>query len=326
MLSGRGLGHTGGTLDKLESIPGYRTDLSIDEYKAGVEIVGCIITGQTAEIAPADRMMYALRDVTGTVESIPLICGSILSKKFAAGPNSIVFDIKCGNGAFMKNIEQAEDLGRNLRLICKAMAKGSAYLITDMNQPSGKAAGNALEIDECVSSLKGNGPDDLMQVVFSLGECMLDLGGVASGYEAIMLQMSKIEDGSAFEKLLEMVSYQGGQTRGLESGKPIAPAKKVIEAKSDIAGYIESIDSYRLGRLIIEMGGGRTEVGQKLDLTTGFVINKKIGDKIEKGETAFEIHSSGKLDDNYLVRAFIDCINISDEEVTAPELIKSKAI
>ncbi|MCP4581626.1 MAG: thymidine phosphorylase [candidate division Zixibacteria bacterium] len=326
MLSGRGLGHTGGTLDKLESISGFRTDLSIEEYKAGVESVGCIITGQTAEIAPADRMIYALRDVTATVESIPLICGSILSKKFAAGPNSIVFDIKCGNGAFMKNMEQAEDLGRNLRHICQAMAKGSAYLITDMNQPSGRAAGNALEIDECVLALNGQGPDDLMQIVFSLGECMLNLGGISAGNEAIMQQMAKIEDGSAFEKFLEMIAYQGGQTKAIESGKPIAPAKKIISVHSDVSGYIESIDTYRLGRLIIEMDGGRTVVGQQIDLTTGFVIHEKIGDQVDRGELIFEIHSSGKLEDSYLIKAFRECIRITNEEVSSPELIKSKSI
>jgi len=325
MLSGRGLGHTGGTLDKLESIPGFRTDLSIEEYKAGVELVGCIITGQTPQIAPADRKMYALRDVTGTVESIPLICGSILSKKFAAGPNTIVFDIKCGNGAFMKDIDQADELGRNLCDICRAMRKKSNYLITDMNQPLGLAAGNALEIDECVAALSGRGPDDLMQIVFSLGESMLNLGGIASGNEAIMMQMNKIEDGSAFAKFLEMAEHQGGDTARLKIDQPLLPAARVIPLTAASAGYINAIDTYRLGRLIIEMDGGRKVVGQKIDLSVGFVMKRKIGDQVDQGDILLDIHSSGKLQDDYLIGEFSKCVEIGNENSSIPELIKKKS-
>jgi len=325
MLSGRGLGHTGGTLDKLESIPGFRTDLSIEEYKAGVESIGCIITGQTPQIAPADRKMYALRDVTGTVESIPLICGSILSKKFAAGPNTIIFDIKCGNGAFMKDIDRADELGRNLSNICQAMRKKSAYLITDMNQPLGSAAGNALEIDECVAALGGRGPDDLMQIVFSLGESMLNLGGIASGNEAIMLQMSKIEDGSAFGKFIEMVEYQGGDTVRLKINQPLLPAAKIIPVSAVSAGFINAIDTYRLGRLIIELDGGRKVVGQEIDLSVGFVMKRKIGDQAEQGDILLDIHSSGKLQDDYLIREFSKCVEIGNEKSSIPELIKKKS-
>ncbi len=326
MLSGRGLGHTGGTLDKLESIPGFRTDLSIEEYKAGVESVGCIITGQTPQIAPADRKMYALRDVTGTVESIPLICGSILSKKFAAGPNTIVFDIKCGNGAFMKDIDRADELGRNLCDICRAMRKKSAYLITDMNQPLGNAAGNALEIDECVAALNGHGPDDLMRIVYGLGERMLGLGGISSGNDAIMLQMGKIEDGSAFAKFLEMVEFQGGDTLRLKINQPILPAAKVVPVPAASAGYIGAIDTYRLGRLIIEMDGGRKVVGQQIDLSVGFVMKKKIGDRVEQSDILLDVHSSGKLNDDYLIREFSKCIEIGDKKPIVPELIKKTSI
>jgi len=325
MLSGRGLGHTGGTLDKLESIPGFRTDLSIEEYKTGVESIGCIINGQTPQIAPADRKMYALRDVTGTVESIPLICGSILSKKFAAGPNTIVFDIKCGNGAFMKDIDRADELGRNLCGICRAMRKKSAYLITDMNQPLGNAAGNALEIDECVTALIGRGPDDLMQIVYGLGESMLSLGGIASGNEAIMLQMGKIEDGSAFAKFLEMVEYQGGDTARLKNKRPLMPAAKIIPVPSTSTGFITAIGTYKLGRLIIEMDGGRKVVGQKIDLSVGFVMKKKIGDRVEKGDILLDVHSSNKLQADYLIREFSRCVEIGNEQPIVPELIKKKS-
>jgi pyrimidine-nucleoside phosphorylase len=325
MLSGRGLGHTGGTLDKLESIPGFRTDLSNDEFKAGVEKVGCVITGQTPKIAPADRKMYALRDVTGTVESIPLICGSILSKKFAAGPNSVVFDIKCGNGAFMKNVEDAETLGKSLCEICETMGKGSAYVITDMNQPLGFAAGNALEIDECIDALNGDGPDDLMQITFSLGESMLKLGGITEGNEAILMQMEKINDGSAFDKFLEMVEYQGGNAAAIKNGKRLKPAAKVIPVKGTESGRVGSINTYRLGRLMIEMGGGRTSVGQAIDHSVGIVLNKKIGDRVDSGETLLEIHSSGKPDDKYLVDAFLNCFRISSMPVEPGDLVIKKS-
>lgn len=322
MLSGRGLGHTGGTLDKLESIPGFRTDLTIKEFKAGVESIGCIISGQTPEIAPADRKMYALRDVTGTVESVPLICSSILSKKFASGPNSIVFDIKCGNGAFMKDQQQAEHLGKGLTGICKAMGKGSAFIVTDMNQPLGQAVGNALEIDEAIAALQGNAPSDLLKVVLSLGECMLTLGEVASGEKAFNLQKSKIGDGSAFKKFLEMVAFQGGDTKSITKKKPLFPAKKVVPVKSEKAGFINAIDTFRLGRLIIEMGGGRNKLGQKIDHSVGFIMHKKLGDEVSPGEIIMEIHSSGKLPDDYIKRAFAGCIQFGEEIISAPKLIK----
>jgi len=325
MLSGRGLGHTGGTLDKLEAIPGFRTNLSIEEFKTGVEEIGCIITGQTPTIAPADRKMYALRDVTATVESIPLICGSILSKKFAAGPNSIVFDIKCGNGAFMKTASDAEKLGQSLRAICQAMGKGSAYLITDMNQPLGLTAGNALEIDECIEALKGDGPADLMQITYALGESMLSLGGITSGNEAILLQMEKINDGSAFAKFIEMVEYQEGDTNALTKDGRLKPAAKILSVKAARSGYISAIDTYQLGRLIIELGGGRTVVGQPIDHSVGIVIKVKIGDKLNAGDLLMEIHSAGKPDDTCLIDSFSACVKFSDQPVTPVELIIKKS-
>lgn len=323
MLSGRGLGHTGGTLDKLEAIPGFRTNLSIDEFKAGVEKIGCVISGQTPEIAPADRMMYALRDVTGTVESIPLICASILSKKFAAGPNSIVFDIKCGNGAFMKTAKDAKRLGSNLCEICQAMNVGSAYLVTDMNQPLGRAAGNALEIDECVMALHGDGPADLMEITFALGACLLLLAGAASNGEAMALQKKRLDDGSAFAKFLEMVAYQGGNASKLETGRPLAPARDIIVIRAKKVGYIGSIDAFKLGRLVVLMGGGRIVKDDAIDPTVGFIMHKKIGAEVSRGEIMLEVHSSGKLAKEYIERAFADCIYIEDEGIQPPPLIKA---
>jgi pyrimidine-nucleoside phosphorylase len=321
MLSGRGLGHTGGTLDKLEAIPGYRTNLSMSEFKSGVDKVGCIISGQTPEIAPADRKMYALRDVTATVESIPLICGSILSKKFAAGPNSIVFDVKCGNGAFMKTTEQARQLGQSLADICRAMNKGAAFLVTDMNQPLGIAAGNALEIDECVAALNGKGPADLMDITYALGERMLALGGITSGDKAIDLQKKTITDGTALMKFFEMVEYQHGDIKLMADQKPLAPAKKIFEVLSDRSGFIQAIDTYKLGRLVIEMGGGRSKVGEVIDLSVGFKIYKRVGDSIKTGDKLYEIHSSGKLEDAYLKQQFLKCFTISNDPAKSLSLI-----
>jgi pyrimidine-nucleoside phosphorylase len=324
MLSGRGLGHTGGTLDKLEAIPGYRTNLSMAEFKSGVDKVGCIISGQTPEIAPADRKMYALRDVTATVESIPLICGSILSKKFAAGPNSIVFDVKCGNGAFMKTPQQARQLGQSLADICRAMNKGAAFLVTDMNQPLGIAAGNALEIDECVAALNGKGPADLMEITYALGERMLALGGITSGDKAIELQKKTISDGAALTKFFEMVEYQRGDIKLMANQKPLAPAKIIFEVESDRSGFVQAIDTYKLGRLVIEMGGGRSKVGEVIDLSVGFKIYKRVGDSIKTGDKLYEIHSSGKLDDNYLKQQFLKCLTISDAPTKSLPLVIDK--
>jgi len=321
MLSGRGLGHTGGTLDKLESIPGFRTDLSIEEFKIGVESVGCIISGQTPEIAPADRKIYALRDVTGTVESIPLICGSILSKKLAAGPNAIVFDIKCGNGAFMQSLSQATQLGESLCRICEAMGKRSAFLISDMSQPLGWAAGNALEIDECLQCLRGNGPADLMQLTLALGAKMLSLSGTASAAEAMNLMNTALVSGAAYDKFVEMVRFQGGSAEIFQKSIRIRPAERVLKINAAVDGCLEWIDTRQMGMLIIEMGGGRLKLGDNIDHSVGIVFHKKIGDSVACGDTVAEIHSSGKIPADYLKTRFLSLIRFSSVAVEPPPLI-----
>ncbi len=321
MLSGRGLGHTGGTLDKLESIPGFRTDLSIEEFKIGVESVGCVISGQTPEIAPADRKIYALRDVTGTVESIPLICGSILSKKLAAGPNAIVFDIKCGNGAFMQSLNQATQLGESLCRICEAMGKKSAFLISDMSQPLGRAAGNALEIDECLQCLRGQGPADLRQLTLILGAKMLSLSGTVSGAEAMNMMNTAIVSGAAYDKFIEMVKFQGGSTDALQKSTSLRPAERVLTINAACDGYLEWIDTRQIGMLIIEMGGGRMKLGEKIDHSAGIVFHKKIGDFTACGDIIAEIHSSEKIPADYLKTRFLSLIRFSKAAVEAPPLI-----
>ena len=287
MLSGRGLGHTGGTLDKLETIPGYRTALSLERFQEGVEKVGCVISGQTPEIAPADRRMYALRDVTATVESIPLICGSILSKKFAAGPNGLVFDVKCGNGAFMKNIFDAEMLASNLIGVGRAMGKTVRALITDMNQPLGTAAGNILEVKESIDALRGDCATDLYSVTIELAAEMLMMGGIVTEREAALILLeSKFEDGSAYSKFQEMVQYQGGDLSIFEKNSDLPKAPVIIDYESPTDGYLFSFETEGMGRLIVDLGGGRKTKDDAIDPLVGLIFFKKIGQAVSRGRTS----------------------------------------
>jgi pyrimidine-nucleoside phosphorylase len=295
MLSGRGLGHTGGTLDKLESIPGFRTDLSIDEFVRGVERVGCIISGQTAEMAPADRLMYALRDVTATVESVPLICSSILSKKLAAGPGGLVFDVKCGNGAFMKDLESARLLARNLLAVAKSMGKRARALVTDMNQPLGGSAGNILEVIESIDALRGRWSPDLRDITMELGAEMLLMAGISSDLEkSANLLKYKLDDGSAYRKFEEMVTYQGGDLAVFAESSDVPRAAYIREYKAPIDGYLWGFKTAEIGRLIAEMGGGRKMVGDRIDHLVGLKFSSKIGDEIARGDIIAEIHAKDK--------------------------------
>ncbi len=324
MLSGRGLGHTGGTLDKLETIPGYRTDLSLDEFQKGVEKVGCVISGQTPEIAPADRAMYALRDVTGTVESIPLICGSILSKKFAAGPNGLVFDVKCGNGAFMKDDKAADELARNLIGVCRTMGRDARALLTDMNQPLGYASGNILEVKESVDALKGTFAPDLYEVTLELAIEMLLIAGVSNDRKsAASLLKLKLMDGSAWGKFEEMVYYQQGNLDIFTNGKiPKAPVIRSFKAQS--SGYILRFETEAIGRLIVDMGGGRKTKDDKIDPLTGFIFLKKIADAVKAGEEIAEIHARDNSQADQAAVRLNDLIRMGPDKVQAPELIKKR--
>ncbi len=324
MLSGRGLGHTGGTLDKLETIPGYRTDLSLDEFQKGVAKIGCVISGQTLEIAPADRAMYALRDVTGTVESIPLICGSILSKKFAAGPNGLVFDVKCGNGAFMKDEAAADELARNLIGVCRAMGRDARALLTDMNQPLGFASGNILEVKESVDALRGSFAPDLYEVTMELAIEMLLLAGVSNDRKsASSLLKRKLMDGSAWGKFEEMVNYQQGNLDIFISGKiPKAPVLKPFKAQS--SGYILRFETEAVGRLIVDMGGGRKSKDDQIDPLVGLIFRRKIADAVKAGEEIAEIHARDDSQADQAVAKLNDLIRVAPDKVRAPELIKKR--
>jgi len=325
MLSGRGLGHTGGTLDKLESIPGYRTNLSIDEFRRGVEKIGCVISGQTPQIAPADRMMYALRDVTATVESIPLICSSILSKKFAAGPNSLVFDIKCGNGAFMKDIKSAQSLAENLIGVGKAMGKSARALITDMNQPLGYTAGNLLEVAEAIDALRGECSPDLCQVTMEIGvEMLLEAGIEENRDEAKNLLEKKLGDGSAYERFEKMVAFQEGNLSIFEKPSRLPTAGSVIEYKALGDGYLQEFKTASVGRLIVDMGGGRKTIDDIIDPLVGLKFYKKIGDKVSSGEPIVGIHAKDQSQAEMVSQRLTELIQIGPEEFDSPVLIKKR--
>ena len=297
MLAGRGLGHTGGTIDKLESIPGYKTALSLTEFQKVVETVGVSIMEQTKEICPADRKIYALRDVTNTVASNSLICGSIMSKKIAEGVQGLVLDIKVGNGAFMKSLEQAKNLGILLKEVGELYGLKVSTCFTDMNQPLGNSAGLWCEVRESVECLKGNGPDDLMAVVYHLGKSALEIAGIENPEEKLK---SNIENGKALEKFNEMVDAHGGAFESIADSSIHAPKyKKIIIAKDD--GFITHLNTLEFGKAVVQLGGARLAIGDNLDYSTGIQFYKKIGQTVSKGETLAEVFCSniGKLEIGY---------------------------
>lgn len=286
MISGRGLGHTGGTLDKLESIPGFTVDMDLARYK---EIIGkhdLVLAGQTAEIAPADKRLYALRDVTATVESIPLIAGSIMSKKLAEGIDALVLDVKAGSGAFMKTTEDAIKLGEALVGIGTQFEKETIAYVTNMNQPLGYKIGNWLEVEECIDAMHGNGPDDIMEITYLLSGTMIYLGGKADTVKkGIEISKEMIETAAAFQKWLDIVEEQGGDVEMIKSPEKYPKAEYEFEIKSDKDGYMSEMDSFEIGMASVELGAGRKKKEDDVDPQAGIVLKKKIGDKIAKGET-----------------------------------------
>ncbi len=291
MISGRGLGHTGGTLDKLESIPGFRVDLSVSEYRRMVREVGACLIGQTATLAPADKKLYALRDVTATVESIPLIASSIMSKKLAEGIDALVLDVKVGGGAFMKTREEAQVLARAMIDIGAMMGRKVIALLTRMDEPLGRAVGNALEVSEAVAVLRGNAPADLTQVTMALGVEMLLLGGEVSDKEQAraMLQRS-IASGSALSKLQEIVRWQGGDPVAVEDASRLPRARQACELPSPAGGYVAAIDAEAIGLAAMLLGAGRETPEGKIDPAVGMVLRRKVGDAVRPGDPLAEIH------------------------------------
>jgi pyrimidine-nucleoside phosphorylase len=293
MLSGRGLGITGGTLDKLESIPGYHTNLSPAAFLETLAACGCAITGQTAELAPADKKLYALRDVTGTVPSIPLISASIMSKKLAEGSANLVLDVKWGKGAFMKTLEDARELARTMVAIGHRMGRGMTAMLTDMNQPLGCTAGNSLEVIETVEALQGRGPTDLMEVTLALSAEMLLLAGKAESATAARETLAaKIASGEAFERFQEMVRLQGGDPSTLADTALLPHATLVVPLESDSAGVVSEVNADQVGRAVLLLGGGRTQVTDTIDPAVGIANLCKIGDRVTSGQCLLNIHAN----------------------------------
>ena len=315
-MSGRGLGFSGGTLDKLESVPGYRTDLTKDEFLAQLESLGMVLTGQSMDLAPADGKLYALRDVTGTVQSIPLIASSIMSKKIAAGAQAILLDVKAGNGAFMKSVEEARRLATLMVSIGELSGRNVAAVLSDMNQPLGEAVGNALEMKEAIQTLRGEGPQDFKEHCLEIASHMLMLGKKAdSKLEAHEMAEETIETGSGFEYLKKLVEAQEGDVSYIDdpSKLPEAPIKSVIEAKQ--SGTVSEVHARMVGETAVVLGAGRQKKGESIDLAVGIMVQVKVGDTVEKGQPLFTVHAR---DENALAEAkqsLQEAVTIGSEQV-----------
>ncbi|KRL56192.1 pyrimidine-nucleoside phosphorylase [Furfurilactobacillus rossiae DSM 15814] len=313
MISGRGLGHTGGTLDKLEAIPGLKVEISEASFKQQLRDVGCAIVGATGNIAPADKKIYALRDVTDTVDSIPLIAGSIMSKKIASGTDALVLDVKTGSGAFMKTEADSVALAKELVGIGKSVGMNAMAVISDMNQPLGNAIGNALEIEESIALLKGNGPADLLDLVLTIGSQMVVMANKATDLDAArkMLQQH-IDDGSALTKFKEMIIAQGGDGRVIENPTMMPQATYQMPILAARDGVITKMKADEMGIAAMMLGGGRQKKDDQLDYAVGLTLSKKVGDEVHQGDTILTIHSN--REDVSDVQQLIEAnISIGDE-------------
>ncbi len=315
-MSGRGLGFTGGTLDKMESIPGYRTDLSREEFIHQLKTEGIVLSGQSGDLAPADGKYYALRDVTGTVPAIPLIASSVMSKKIAAGANVIVLDVKVGVGAFMENLEEARELSKLMVSIAKLSNRKAICMLSDMNQPLGYAVGNALELKEAIDTLQGGGPEDFKEHCLAAGAYLVWLGGKTETLEeGRELVEQVLRDGSAFEKFKKLVRLQGGDVKYVEQPEllPKADMIKTVNAEQD--GYVKFIHARKVGEASVDLGAGRAKKGDPIDFAVGIVIHQKVGNPIKRGDPLFTIHANqpDKLDE--AVKHVADAFEFSDEIV-----------
>lgn len=291
-MSGRGLGFSGGTLDKMESIPGFRTDLSREEFISQLISLGLVLTGQTGDLAPADGKLYALRDVTGTVPSIPLIAASVMGKKIAAGAQAIVLDVKVGCGAFMTNLDDANILAKLMVEIGKLSGRRVTAILSDMNQPLGNAVGNALEVKEAIDTLHGRGPDDFTEHCLTVAAHMLVIGRKANSLsEARTLAGNAIASGKALEMFRKLVAAQAGDVSFVDSPEKLPEAPVVENVYSEKSGYIKEFNARIVGEVSVEMGAGRSKKEDKIDHAVGLVIRKKVGDRVEKGDLLFTIHA-----------------------------------
>ncbi|MBI3522765.1 MAG: thymidine phosphorylase [Chloroflexi bacterium] len=321
-MSGRGLGFSGGTLDKLEAIPGYRVDLSTTEFLAQLERIGVVVTGQTADLAPADGLIYGLRDATGTVPSIPLIASSIMSKKIAAGANAVLLDVKVGRGAFMKDLRTARALARAMVAIGRAAGLVVSCELTDMDQPLGFAVGNALEVDEAIATLRGQGPADLVKLSVLAGSQMLVHARAARTMAAAEARIRRaLEDGSGLAKLRELAAAQGGDARVIDDPSRLARAKRTEALRAARTGYVKDLAADKIGIASVLLGAGRAKKGDPIDLTVGVVLRAKVGDRVERGEPYAEVHLGGRPDDTAALAMIADAFRWSGTRVLRRRLV-----
>lgn len=320
-MSGRGLGHTGGTLDKLESIPGYNVSLTTDEFIAQVNDIGIAILGQTGQSVPADKTIYALRDVTATVDSLPLIAASIMSKKLASGSDTILLDVKYGDGAFMETKEKAVELAEVMISIGEHLNKNVRAMITNMNEPLGKAIGNANEIREAIEALRGEGPADLAELCETSAAIMLHQANLASDVDDGLKKVKQsIENGSAILKLKELIKAQGGDPRVVDDVSLLPQAKYETVIKSQKSGYIRGIKASELGKLAMELGAGRKTVEESINFAVGLNLHAKIGDNVNEGDALVTVLHDDELSEAWIKRLF-DAYEFSDEKVEATPII-----
>src|ERR1019366_8820746 len=320
MISGRGLGHTGGTLDKLESIPGFRVNLPFEEFRAQVEKIGLALIGQTAELTPADKKLYALRDVTGTIECVPLICASILSKKLAEGTQVLVGDVKFGRGAFMKDKADARRLAQALVSVANAMGTPMRAVLTAMDEPLGRAVGNALEVAESIDCLKGRGPADTMEVTYALGEQMLLLAKVATAKEGAREKLeASIASGAALQKFRELVTAQGGDTRVADEPSRLPQAKFKVPLTALRAGFVQDVDALGVAFAALRLDAGRTKAEDKIDHAVGVSALAKIGERVESGALLCVIHANDEKTLKEAEGMLAKAVTIGDAAKPAPK-------
>lgn len=321
-MSGRGLGHTGGTIDKLESIPGFQTELTSEQFIQQVNDIKMAVVSQSGNLTPADKKIYALRDVTGTVPSIPLIASSIMSKKIASGADAIVLDVKTGEGAFMKLVEDAKALAHAMVKIGNAVGRNTMAVISDMSQPLGYAVGNALEVKEAIEILKGNGPADLKELCLTLGSYMVVLGRKATTTEeAREMLVEVLESGKALELFKQFVAAQGGNTAFIDQPLLLPQAKYNIEILAKDSGYVEKIIANEIGVAAMQLGAGRETKDSAIDLSVGIVLHKKVGDFVSQGESLATIHANQENIDHVIDKMYSSII-LSEQKVETPQLIK----
>ncbi len=322
-MSGRGLGHTGGTIDKLESFQGFKTDISEEKFIENVNKYGIAIAGQTVNLDPADKKMYALRDVTGTVPSIPLIVSSIMSKKLAAGADVIVLDVKTGSGSFMKTAEDARELAENLTAVGKLAGKKTVAVTTNMDEPLGNAVGNALEVREAIEVLRGEKRGEVLELCLTLGACILTEAGIAENDDAARGMLEKgIEDGSALNKLAQLVEAQGGDSSAVFDTSLLPQAPVQLEAVSESSGYVKHICADQVGLVSMHLGGGRATKESVIDLSVGLVLKKKVGDRVEAGESLATIHAQNLESAQKAAGMLKGCYSLASEPVEKPTFIK----